>query len=62
LCRRLGEQQRQHHTIQLVKRGSGAVLWANLTLLFRLSLFPFTTAWMDELRFAPRAMVRVRRR
>jgi uncharacterized membrane protein len=36
----------------LVQRASGALLWANLVLLFCLSLFPFTTAWMDESRFA----------
>ena len=41
-----------HHMFQLVKQASGGVLWANLTLLFCLSLFPFTTAWMDESRFA----------
>src|SRR5581483_5462448 len=41
-----------HHMFQLVERVSGAVLWANLVLLFCLSLFPFTTAWMDESRFA----------
>jgi uncharacterized membrane protein len=35
----------------LVRRVSGVVLWANLALLFCLSLFPFTTAWMDESRF-----------
>ena len=36
-----------HHMFQLVGRVNGAVLWANLTLLFALSLYPFTTAWMD---------------
>ena len=41
-----------HHMFHLVKRASGALLWANLALLFCLSLFPFTTAWMDESRFA----------
>lgn len=41
-----------HHTFHLVRRVSGGVLWANLALLFCLSLFPFTTAWMDESRFA----------
>jgi uncharacterized membrane protein len=35
-----------------VKRVDGAVLWANLHLLFWLSLFPFATAWMDENQFA----------
>ena len=37
-----------HHLFQLVRRVNGAVLWANLHLLFWLSLYPFTTAWMDE--------------
>jgi uncharacterized membrane protein len=37
-----------HHFFQLVKRVNGGVLWANLALLFCLSLLPFTTAWMDE--------------
>lgn len=35
-----------------MKQVSGGVLWANLALLFCLSLFPFTTAWMDDTRFA----------
>jgi uncharacterized membrane protein len=46
-----------HHMFHLVKRASGAVLWANLALLFCLSLFPFTTAWMDESRFAQTPVV-----
>ena len=37
-----------HHMFQLVDRVNGAVLWANLALLFSLSLYPFTTAWMDN--------------
>ncbi|WP_027346809.1 TMEM175 family protein [Hamadaea tsunoensis] len=40
-----------HHMFQLVDRVSGGVLWANLGLLFCLSLLPFTTGWMDESRF-----------
>lgn len=36
-----------HHLFQLVRRVDGTVLWANLHLLFWLSLYPFTTAWMD---------------
>lgn len=40
-----------HHMFHLVHRVSGGVLWANLALLFCLSLFPFTTAWMDDSRF-----------
>jgi uncharacterized membrane protein len=37
-----------HHMFHLVDRVSGDILWANLGLLFMLSLFPFTTAWVDE--------------
>lgn len=37
-----------HHMMQLVKKVNGSVLWANLHLLFWLSLFPFATAWMGE--------------
>jgi uncharacterized membrane protein len=37
-----------HHMFQLVHRINGGVLWANLALLFSLSLLPFTTAWLDE--------------
>jgi uncharacterized membrane protein len=46
-----------HHMFQLVRRITGAVLWANLTLLFFLSLFPFTTTWMDESEFAQTPVV-----
>jgi uncharacterized membrane protein len=41
-----------HHMFHLVQRISGGVLWANLALLFWLSLLPFTTAWVDESSFA----------
>jgi uncharacterized membrane protein len=41
-----------HHMFQVVEAISGTVLWANLHLLFWLSLFPFSTAWMDETGFA----------
>ena len=37
-----------HHLFQATEQVSGGVLWANLHLLFWLSLFPFTTAWMGE--------------
>jgi len=37
-----------HHLMQAVRRINGSVLWANLHLLFWLSLVPFTTAWMAE--------------
>jgi len=42
-----------HHFFQLVKAIDGAVLWANMNLLFWLSLIPFTTAWMGEHQFEP---------
>ena len=41
-----------HHLIYATRRVNGAVLWANLHLLFWLSLMPFTTAWMGENEFA----------
>jgi uncharacterized membrane protein len=41
-----------HHLFQVVERVSGGVLWANLHLLFWLSLIPFATAWMGENHFA----------
>jgi uncharacterized membrane protein len=41
-----------HHMIVVVDRVNGPILWANLHLLFWLSLFPFTTAWMGENEFA----------
>ena len=37
-----------HHMFHVVEHIDGTVLWANLHLLFWLSLYPFTTAWMDE--------------
>jgi len=37
-----------HHMFHATKEVSGGVLWANLHLLFWLSLFPFTTGWMGE--------------
>jgi uncharacterized membrane protein len=40
-----------HHLLHTVKRVSGSMLWANLHLLFWLSLMPFTTAWMGENHF-----------
>lgn len=40
-----------HHLLHAAKSVSGAVLWANLHLLFWLSLLPFTTAWMGENHF-----------
>jgi len=37
-----------HHMIHVTTRVDGAILWANLHLLFWLSLFPFVTAWMGQ--------------
>ncbi len=42
-----------HHLLHAVHHVSGRILWANLHLLFWLSLTPFVTAWMGENRFAP---------
>ncbi|TMJ56971.1 MAG: DUF1211 domain-containing protein [Alphaproteobacteria bacterium] len=42
-----------HHFLHLVRRVDGLMLWANLHLLFWLSLVPFTTGWMGENDFAP---------
>ena len=42
-----------HHMLYTTRHVGGGVLWANLHLLFWLSLFPFTTAWMGENHFAP---------
>lgn len=41
-----------HHMLQAVKHVNGAILWANMHLLFWLSLMPFTTGWMGENHFA----------
>jgi uncharacterized membrane protein len=42
-----------HHLLQASARVNGRILWANLHLLFWLSLIPFTTGWMGENHFAP---------
>jgi len=42
-----------HHFFHLVQHVDGTLLWANLNLLFWLSLVPFTTGWMGENHFAP---------
>ena len=42
-----------HHLFQAAEEDSGGILWANLHLLFWLSLFPFTTDWVGENRLAP---------
>jgi uncharacterized membrane protein len=41
-----------HHMLYATERVDGAILWANLHLLFWLSLVPFVTAWMGENHFA----------
>ncbi|RZJ17215.1 MAG: DUF1211 domain-containing protein [Acinetobacter sp.] len=42
-----------HHMFMVVNKVNGAVLWANLHLLFWLSMIPFATAWMGENHFTP---------
>jgi uncharacterized membrane protein len=42
-----------HHMLYASKKVSGSMLWANLHLLFWLSLLPFATGWMGENHFAP---------
>ena len=42
-----------HHMLQAVQIVNGSILWANLQLLFWLSLTPFVTGWMGENNFAP---------
>ena len=42
-----------HHMFQLTDRITGGILWANLHLLFWLTLLPFVTGWMGENHFAP---------
>ncbi|KYC35648.1 hypothetical protein WA1_07480 [Scytonema hofmannii PCC 7110] len=41
-----------HHLLQAVRHVNGRILWANLHLLFWLSLIPFVTGWMGENHFA----------
>jgi uncharacterized membrane protein len=42
-----------HHMLHATRKVSGGVLWANLHLLFWLSLLPFASGWMGENHFAP---------
>jgi uncharacterized membrane protein len=42
-----------HHLLHAAKTVNGLVLWANLHLLFWISLFPFGTAWVGDTKFAP---------
>jgi uncharacterized membrane protein len=45
-----------HHMLHTTQHVNGAILWANLHLLFWLSLFPFVTGWMGENHFEPGPM------
>jgi uncharacterized membrane protein len=42
-----------HHLLSVTHQVNGGILWANLHLLFWLSLIPFVSGWMGENRFAP---------
>ncbi|MGE5325143.1 MAG: TMEM175 family protein [Actinomycetota bacterium] len=42
-----------HHLLHAIQRVNGATLWANLHLMFWISLIPFTTAWVGENHLAP---------
>lgn len=46
-----------HHMMHTVRHVNGKVLWANLHLLFWMSLIPFSTAWIGEHHFAPFPMM-----
>jgi uncharacterized membrane protein len=46
-----------HHLFQAVKEVNGSILWANMHLLFWLSLVPFVTGWMGENNFATMPLV-----
>lgn len=46
-----------HHMMQTITQVNGKILWANLHLLFWLSLIPFATAWIGEHHFAPFPMM-----
>ena len=48
----LGIYWNNHHMLHVTGRVTGAILWANLHLLFWLSLVPFVTAWMGKNHFA----------
>ncbi len=49
----LGIYWNDHHMLHVTEKINGKVLWANLHLLFWLSLIPFVTGWMGENHFAP---------
>jgi len=46
-----------HHLLHTVKEVRGGMIWANLNLLFWLSLIPFATAWMGENNFAKNTVI-----
>ena len=46
-----------HHLVHTIKEVKGGILWANLHLLFWLSLIPFATAWMGENNFARNTVI-----
>jgi uncharacterized membrane protein len=46
-----------HHLMQVVKKISTGIIWANLNLLFWLSLIPFGTGWMGETHFSQNAVI-----
>lgn len=46
-----------HHLVHTIKEIRGGILWANLHLLFWLSLIPFATAWMGENHFARNTII-----
>jgi len=46
-----------HHLLHTIKRVNSAIIWANLNLLFWLSLIPFVTAWMGENNFDANTVV-----
>ena len=46
-----------HHLLKAIAKVTGAMLWANMNLLFWLSLFPFATAWMSENHFAKNTVI-----
>ncbi|HEY9258467.1 TMEM175 family protein [Chitinophaga sp.] len=46
-----------HHLLHTVKKVTPGMIWANMHLLFWLSLIPFATAWMGENHFAPHTII-----
>ena len=50
---KLNEIDEAHHLLKAAHKVTGPIMWANLHLLFWLSLFPFVTGWMGENHFKP---------